>query len=425
LTTQATIGIRGTHYQVQICAVDQCINRGAPAQPGMYGGVYEGRLIVANPLPAQMMRDHAGDDVPIEVGFGRQQVFAEMLREPAAGDIGEGGQDPQVPAFEFPLAVGILPFTFSATEDLATADLITTAGRTVVVGSDRYTLELDSTTNPSLQLGIGSGAFSNGRLVAGVGTASIVDVGSDTAASGGISVGTGLNWGRWQGAGSTIAQTLGGEVVHNDGGNLHYVYGNIATSIPASGQVSYAPIGGTRPTDSSTGAVGTLISGGSINIDFTTAQLALTGLAVGFANATYTMEGTTRILNGQFSTAPVGAHAGCVGTGCQSLVGGNLPASSPVRRRRGRRSRLLLNTRIGSVIEGVTAYRKCSSPESVERARSLEHDLIAPTTLRDNRRARSRRRECGSRACGRSRRSTAWRRGGRRVSASSENPSRC
>jgi hypothetical protein len=244
--------------------------------------------------------------------------------------------------------------------------LITTTGSTVVVGSDRYTLELDSTTNPSLQLGIGSGgqmtSFSNGRLVAGVGTASIVDVGNDTAASGGISVGTGLNWGRWQGAGSTIAQTLGGEVVHNDGGNLHYVYGNIATSIPASGQVSYAPIGGTRPTDSGTGAVGTLISGGSINIDFTTAQLALTGLAVGFANATYTMEGTTRILNGQFSTAPVGAHVGCAGTGCQSLAAGNFAGFLAGPGAAGVGLDYYFNTRIGSVIEGVTAYRKCSSP---------------------------------------------------------------
>ena len=151
----------------------------------------------------------------------------------------------------------------------------------MVVGSDRYTLELDSTTNPNLKLGIGGGgqmtSFNNGRLVADVGTASIVDVGGEGAASG-IPSGSGLNWGRWQGPGSTIAQTLGNQVVHNDGGNLHYVYGNIATSMPTSGQVSYAPIGATRPTDSGTGAVGTLISGGSINVNFTTAQLALTGL---------------------------------------------------------------------------------------------------------------------------------------------------
>src|ERR1700674_390534 len=52
LTTQATIGIRGTHYQVQICASGQCTDGGAPVRSGMYGGVYEGRVIVSNPLGA-------------------------------------------------------------------------------------------------------------------------------------------------------------------------------------------------------------------------------------------------------------------------------------------------------------------------------------------------------------------------------------
>src|ERR1700720_499685 len=52
LTTQATIGIRGTHYQLQICSAGQCMNNAAPAGSGMYGGVYEGRVIVSNPLGA-------------------------------------------------------------------------------------------------------------------------------------------------------------------------------------------------------------------------------------------------------------------------------------------------------------------------------------------------------------------------------------
>src|ERR1700694_984248 len=48
LTTQATIGIRGTHYQIQICSAGQCITGGAPAGSGIYGGVYEGRVLVSN-----------------------------------------------------------------------------------------------------------------------------------------------------------------------------------------------------------------------------------------------------------------------------------------------------------------------------------------------------------------------------------------
>jgi len=381
LTTQATIGIRGTHYQAQICASGQCTNQGAPARPGMYGGVYEGRVIVSNPLGADEYGAEEFFFVPDGEAPQRWLAQPDFLsdqldgRRPTATLRPASVRFAKVPDIDIPPGLGAPSFTgfgtqgapsfvFSATEDLATPGLVNTE-KTVVVGSDRYTLELDSTTNAKLQLGIGGGgqmtSFNNGRLVADVGTASVVDVGSEGAASG-IPSGSGLNWGRWQGPGSTIAQTLGNQVVHNDGGNLHYVYGNIATSMPASGQVSYAPIGGTRPTDSATGAVGTLISGGSINVNFTTAQLALTGLAVGFGNATYTMAGSTSILNGQFSTAPVGASVGCTGGGCQSLIAGNFAGFLAGPGAAGIGLDYYFNTRNGSVIEGVAAYRKCASP---------------------------------------------------------------
>ena len=369
LTTQATIGIRGTHYQVQICAPGQCMNAGAPARSGMYGGVYEGRVAVSNALGADEYGAeeffYVPDGEPPQRWLSPPDFLADQLsgRRLAAAPSQVPTRFAKIADVETPLAPVATSFTFSATEDLATPGLVST-GNSVIVGSDRYTLELDSTTNANLQLGIGSGglmtSFDNGRLIAGVGTASIVDAGSDTASTG-IPAGSGLNWGRWQGAGSTISQTLGNQVVHNDGGNLHYIYGNIATSMPTSGQVSYASIGGTRPTDSGTGTVGTLISGGTVNVNFTTAQLALTGLAVGFANATYTMAGSTSILNGQFSTAPVGASAGCSGGACQALVAGNFAGFFAGPGGAGIGLDYYFNTHSGSVIEGVVGYRKCAN----------------------------------------------------------------
>ena len=160
-------------------------------------------------------------------------------------------------------------------------------------------------------------SFVNGNLTANLGSASLVDTGSDGSAAG-------LNWGRWQGQGSTIVQKLpDGSTVNNDGGNLHYIYGNAALSLPTSGQVTYAPVGGTRPTDSATGATGTLISAGTINVDFNHAQVALSGLAVGFTNATYTMGGTASIINGHFSTAGPGGNVGCTGSALPPLIAGN------------------------------------------------------------------------------------------------------
>src|SRR6202521_3145226 len=50
LTTQATIGIRGTHYQLQLCAPGQCMIGAQAAGSGVYGGVYDGRIVVENAL---------------------------------------------------------------------------------------------------------------------------------------------------------------------------------------------------------------------------------------------------------------------------------------------------------------------------------------------------------------------------------------
>ena len=147
----------------------------------------------------------------------------------------------------------------------------------------------------------------------------------------------------------------------NDGGNLHYIYGATATNLPGSGQFSYAPVGGTRPTDSGTGAVGTLISGGKINVDFTAASLALTGLTVGFSNATYTMSGSTSIHNGLFSTSGIGAPVRV----CRRW----LPAAHRrqlrrLLRRSGRRrawgSTTSSITVAAACIEGVVGYRRCA-----------------------------------------------------------------
>jgi hypothetical protein len=51
LTTQATIGIRGTHYQLEVCRVDSCREspNDPPAMPGLYGGVYDGGIAAATP----------------------------------------------------------------------------------------------------------------------------------------------------------------------------------------------------------------------------------------------------------------------------------------------------------------------------------------------------------------------------------------
>ena len=148
--------------------------------------------------------------------------------------------------------------------------------------------------------------------------------------------------------------------MNNDGGNLHYVYGVVATNLPTAGLVEFAPVGGTRPTDSATGEVGNLISGGRVAVNFTTAQVSLNNLQVGFTNAIYSMTGTASLLGPLFSTGGTGATATCAGAGCQPIVAGNFAGFLAGPGATGMGLDYYFNTRNG-VIEGVTAYRRCAS----------------------------------------------------------------
>ncbi len=362
LTTQATIGIRGTHYALQSCAAGECRSGAETAPPGLYGGVFDGIVAVASAFGSG---DYGTDEyffVPDGEAPRRRLSPPEFLsdrletRGRAVASAPAELRFASVPEFALAPALPEPPFTYMATEDLDLRPL--RLPQALMIGSDRYTLVQDATSNPGVALGLdGAGrmtSFANASLTANAGAAAIVDVGSDRSAAG-------LNWGRWEGKGSTIVQQLpDGTTVRNDGGNLHYIYGSATPALPASGQFAYVPVGGTRPTDSATGATGTLVSAGTIGVDFGTARLTLTGLAVGFVDATYTMNGTAGIANGLFSTSGPGASAGCAGNGCRPLVAGNFagffagPAGSGIG------LDYYFNTRGGGVIEGVAGYRKCA-----------------------------------------------------------------
>lgn len=366
VTTQATIGIRGTHYMLQICDVDACRDTpdASPSPPGLYGGVLDGRIAALTPAGDAEFGDR--EYFLVRQGQAPERLIAppRFLADNLRGRVQVARTAPvdlhfpKVPEFPQGFVVPVPPFVYMATEDLNLGNLIDT-GRNYVVGSDQYTLELgsvDAAGNPFTVDGQGRAvAIHTPNLLATLGGASVVDTGSAIDAGG-------LNWGRWNGAGSTIAQTLpNGETVTNNGGNLHYIYGNAATSLPTSGVVNFSPVGGTRPTDSATGAVGTLLSGGNVAVDFTQASLSLTGLSVGMsADATYSMSGTTRLVGPLFSTAGIGANASCAGAGCQPLVQGNFAGFLSGPGATGVGLDYYFNGRNGGVIEGAVGYQRCT-----------------------------------------------------------------
>ncbi len=365
VTTQATIGIRGTHYLLQVCAADECRDtpESAPAPPGTYGGVLDGRIAATTPFGTSEFGVREFFLVPPGEGALRLIAPPRFLADSLKGRVQVARTAPaeltfpKMPDSPQGFAVPKDPFVYLATEDLNNGDIIGT-GRNYVVGSDLYTLELGSVATADDPFTLdGQGrvtAIDTGTLHASLGSATLVDTGSAVDAGG-------LNWGRWSGEGSTITQTLpNGETRSNDGGNLHYIYGNAATNIPTSGVVSFAPVGGTRPTDSA-GGVGTLISGGTVTVDFGQASLALAGLTVGMgADATYSMSGTTRLAGPLFSTSGIGAQVSCTGTGCQPLVAGNFAGFLAGPGVTGVGLDYYFNGRGGNVIEGNVGYRRCT-----------------------------------------------------------------
>lgn len=371
LTTQATIGIRGTHFQLEVCETGQCREAPdePPAAPGLYGGVYDGAVIAITPAASATFGAREFFVVPDGGAPSRLIAPPAFLSSRLVGKQVAGANAPsesgfrKVPEIPFDFAgqpwnfVGFA-FTYQSTQDLTQLEPFATPVLGIV-GSDETTLEFAVNLGPDRAQLDPTGrllAIDTGTLVANVGTASIVDTGTNPSG------GAALIWGRWEGPGSTIAQTLpNGTVVRNDGGNLHYIYGVVASDLPTAGIVEYAPVGGTRPTDSSTGEVGNLVSGGRVAVNFTIAQVTLNNLQVGFNNATYTMSGTASLLGPLFSTGGTGATATCAGNACQPIVAGNFAGFLAGPGGAGLGLDYYFNTRNG-VIEGVAGYRRCAAP---------------------------------------------------------------
>ncbi len=371
LTTQASIGIRGTHFQLEVCEPGQCRESPGepPATPGLYGGVYDGAVIAITPAASATFGAREFFVVPDggvparliapPAFLSSRLVGKQVAAATAPADTGFR-KVPEIP-FDFlnqPWNFVGFAFAYQSTQDRAQLEPFATPV-VAIVGSDEATLEFAVNLGPDHAQLDPAGrlvAINTGTLVASVGTASIVDTGSNPSG------GAALNWGRWEGPGSTIAQQLpNGAVVRNDGGNLHYIYGVVASELPTAGIVEYAPVGGTRPTDSATGEVGNLVSGGRVAVNFTIAQVTLNSLQVGFNNATYTMGGTASLLGPLFSTGGAGATATCTGSACQPIVAGNFAGFLAGPGGTGLGLDYYFNTRNG-VIDGVAGYRRCAAP---------------------------------------------------------------
>lgn len=303
-TPVATVGIRGTHYNLVVCQQDCFAADGSLAADGNYGGVLEGRVAIAN-LAGE--REFGADEyfyvadantIPQTLrgrpGFLHDRLEARRRREEqreALARASAGADDTrqsraavaQVVASAVRINTAALN-TLNAGLAKATATVAVTElrdaygnvailgtglGAAVAAASDTFERALaDGGKDTIIVIDGARGtlekfSLKSGEIAGSRGTASVIE--------GGQTIGDGaVVWGRWtpdavvQVAGQTSSPLTG----------VHFIYGNLTpisvfarpVAMIGVGASSYDYVGGTRPTDGR-GNVGQFVDG-VLGVDF-------------------------------------------------------------------------------------------------------------------------------------------------------------
>ncbi|MFY9315698.1 MAG: FecR family protein [Burkholderiales bacterium] len=324
-TPTATIGIRGTNFNLVHCDAE-CQNRdGSAARGGTYGGIFDGRIGVAN---------QAGEAV-----FGVDEFFhvasltslperligpPPFLGDRLAGATrrkGEKGTESSetmaksgVNADSRPLAAPapVPPQAFVVTENFNESGqrsvVSTTFAHVVIPAHSEFNGNAATDVlgaNVVDMVFAGSGASQtlvsviarpNAAVDQEGGQGSVGPSGTDMV---GYGAAVNAHWGRWIDGKVDASEVPGGFFVPPTG--VHYLYSDQITPAEViaakTGQFSYnVSVGGTNPTDNS-GNIGTF-GGGSVSVNFTYRNAAL--------NASWTVGSSTYSVSGVAGATPSG-----------------------------------------------------------------------------------------------------------------------
>lgn len=312
-TRVATIGIRGTGYDVIDC-VDQCFEEnGTPAKPGLYGSVYEGVILVTNEsgdtdvlktqsfyiaskqaallqLPNQpsflaepATTEGSGQstsevepvDVPIDAPSGEETQVNQLPSDKIANIPAPPPQQPdtlttpQIVYSETGLGNGVAPAATGKGYVLISAEYNPATGEQNVQNLiQNATLATTAQQIDAIKVPL----FPSfpGYVIRGY-TASFKEGGSDA----GI-----LAWGRWadgtaligRWSGTTAAPT---PISLTAAQGFHWIIGEPASSLPGTGVYRFDLFGATTPTETRVDAqLGWSITKGSLTADITNARLS-------------------------------------------------------------------------------------------------------------------------------------------------------
>lgn len=312
-TRVATIGIRGTGYDLIDC-IDQCFDdSGVAVKPGLYGSVYEGLIVVTN--------DAGESDVLKTQSFyvsDKQSRLVQLptqpnfLSEPATSE-GSGKSTSDVEPIDVPVdapAVGTSQVSTVPADKIANIpapppqqiDTLTTpeqilsgpgTGNNIALpaAAANYTL-ISAEYNPATAEQNVQNVIQNVRISS---TANQIDmikvplfpnfpgyvIRGYTARfqEGGSDNGT-IAWGRWADGTALIGGWSGTAasptpISLTEAQGFHWIIGEPARTLPSSGVYTFNLIGATVPTETRTNAeLGWSVTAGSLTADLTNARIS-------------------------------------------------------------------------------------------------------------------------------------------------------
>ncbi|MEW6165438.1 MAG: FecR family protein [Pseudomonadota bacterium] len=334
-TATATVGIRGTHYNLVFCQQNCRNSDGSLARDGLYGGVLDGAIALKNEAQERVFgRDEvfyvADANTPPQQLLAPPQFLRDRLDGQArtkekgqeAGETQEARTESQPEeqqvavapvesprTDENPVGAEVAEPEIQLAQDELSETVEQNAGGGGVLGGDGVapaagtsSIFLSAEYNPSGGAHNASNSDTDTTVVvdgSGIvntshyqrGTASSHESGADGGA---------IVWGRWAG-GTAFLYGWGNQTLTADQG-FHIIYGTIPTSAPAQDSVSFSLIGATRPTEATNAASGNVwsVTSGSVTANFLSqtfsGSLGL-GLNSSSGQSAYAMSFSSNVLN--------------------------------------------------------------------------------------------------------------------------------
>lgn len=370
-TPTATIGIRGTHYNLMVCQGNCRNNDGSLAKDGTYGTVYHGVINVSNQngsgdfsrdqsffvadahsginrliAPPGFLQDkldgqgkskrNGGTDNTQQSQQTGQQQGHENISGPSqsssSGPYTNGNNLPQVLTTEnkssdgnpsvlsgvgsFNMGDGVAPTATSALAVISATSTTLGGQHTVECDSDSCSAPTGYTTIQRDSQGFKSVHY-GGYVDRNLATT------AERGADGGV-----IEWGRWTG-GPTAAGGWFNNLTFGPNQGFHYLVGSPAVSLPGSGTFTFALIGATQPTfsDGIGGGLGAgSVTGGSATVNFL-AHTLNANLNLSFTGGNYVLNTSTTVSSAYVTGSAMlsktsGAVDVCGGSTCSGFIGG-------------------------------------------------------------------------------------------------------